>query len=361
MSSIDLSAAFDVVNVSLLLKRLRIVGLPSDVVALIECWLRTRYCYVNVDDNCSNFFISKAGTVQGSILGPFLYAIYVSPLFDLSDLTNFADDNFVLRWNSSIEALIEDMRLSLEAIVKWLRDSGLKVNESKTEICLFHRLDSNPISISVCGTLITSKPSMNVLGVIFDSKLQWSPHVAQAITKARKALHAIKLIKKYFNLSELKTLLTSNFYSILYYNSEIWHIPKLKPCLKNKLKSASANALKLITRNYDRMMSFNDLHSVNNRALPDQMLKYKHALLLFNIYNNEVPHFEWLALNIDQIFTSRSNKFQVLTVINYKVGSNILTHRLSVINNQIPLSWLNLSKETFKIKCKELFLKARAG
>ena len=36
---------------------------------------------------------------------------------------------------------------------------------------------------------------MNVLGVIFDSKLQWAPQVAQAIRTAKWALHAIGLVK----------------------------------------------------------------------------------------------------------------------------------------------------------------------
>ena len=49
-------------------------------------------------------------TIQGSILGPILYAIFVSPLFDLADLTNFADDNFIIRWNTTLVALIEDMK-----------------------------------------------------------------------------------------------------------------------------------------------------------------------------------------------------------------------------------------------------------
>ena len=39
LASIDLSAAFDVVDVGLLIKRLVILGLPSDVVRLIEIWL----------------------------------------------------------------------------------------------------------------------------------------------------------------------------------------------------------------------------------------------------------------------------------------------------------------------------------
>ena len=48
---------------------------------------------------------------------------------------------------------------------------------------------------------------MNVLGVCFDSKLTWSMHVANSINKANKALHAIRLIKKYFTHFEILQLL----------------------------------------------------------------------------------------------------------------------------------------------------------
>ncbi len=40
VASFDLSAAFDLVNVNLLLKRLLIIGLPNDVVSLIAVWLK---------------------------------------------------------------------------------------------------------------------------------------------------------------------------------------------------------------------------------------------------------------------------------------------------------------------------------
>ena len=36
MSSIDLSSAFNVVNIELLVKRLKILGLPDDIAKLIE-------------------------------------------------------------------------------------------------------------------------------------------------------------------------------------------------------------------------------------------------------------------------------------------------------------------------------------
>ena len=46
---------------------------------------------------------------------------------------------------------------------------------------------------------IVSSRKINVLGVIFDQKLQWSDHVAHCIQKSRKALTAIRLIKIFFH------------------------------------------------------------------------------------------------------------------------------------------------------------------
>ncbi len=48
--------------------------------------------------------------MQGSILGHILYAIFVSPLFDL------VDDNYVLQWNKQLLGLFIDMKKSLEML-----------------------------------------------------------------------------------------------------------------------------------------------------------------------------------------------------------------------------------------------------
>ena len=61
--------------------------------------------------------------------------------------------------------------------------------------------------------------------------------VANALSKALKVLNATKLIKRYFNRTELLQLITSNVYSILYYNSEIWHLPSLKHLLTNRFST----------------------------------------------------------------------------------------------------------------------------
>ena len=67
MASLDLSAVFDMVNVPLLIKRLGIIGLPGDVIKLVETWLTGRFFYVEIDNITSNLMVTWFGIIQGSI------------------------------------------------------------------------------------------------------------------------------------------------------------------------------------------------------------------------------------------------------------------------------------------------------
>ena len=72
-------------------------------------------------------------------------------------MTLFADDNYVIRRNKHLTELLKEMKETLEKIIKWLSESGLKVNDGKTEMCLFYRKDTRPVKININGTEITSK------------------------------------------------------------------------------------------------------------------------------------------------------------------------------------------------------------
>ena len=150
-------------------------------------------------------------------------------------------------------------------ITKWLKGSGMVVNESKAEICLFHHNDQPLINVMLEGVQMTSKKSINVLGVVFDSKLTWNMHVAQTLVKAKKALIALRLIKRFFSVSEMRTLLDSNFYSVLYYNAVIWLTPFLSCVLKQSLLSISANALRSCLRHDGFDISFEGIHKVHKK------------------------------------------------------------------------------------------------
>ena len=213
------------------------------------------------------------------------------------------------------------------------------------------------MTININGSIIHSTKSMNVLGVQFDAQLNWTEHINRITSKAIRSLHAIRLIRRFFNKSELLQLITSNFYSILYYNSEIWLIPSLNAVSKQKLLSASANALKLCSMSNPQDTSYISLHTMCNRAIPEKIMLYKHAIELYKLYNTQTVTAEWTNLNFQQNFNGRVNKFLISSTSQTKVGKNILTNRLVCINNKISLDWLNLSLTAFKLKCKSLFLK----
>ena len=111
-----------------------------------------------------------------------------------------------------------------------------------------------------------------------------------------------------FSKRELLSLITSNVYSILYYNSEIWHLPSLKTTLKQSLLGASAKALRVCNRTIDYYVSFNNLHADCDRATPEMICLYKTALSLFKLYNNDYNPLEFALLNFNQIFYRQTDK-----------------------------------------------------
>ena len=118
IASLDLSAAFDIVNTATIIKRIETIGIPNNIIRLLKTWLKNRSYYMSV--NGVNLLVVNltCGTIQGYILEPLFYAIYVSPLFDLTPLTNFADDNFAIKWSKAIPELTENLQPDLEMITK---------------------------------------------------------------------------------------------------------------------------------------------------------------------------------------------------------------------------------------------------
>ena len=155
----------------------------------------------------------------------------------------------------------------------------------------------------------------------------------------------------------MKQLITSNFYSVLYYNGEIWLLPSLNTVLKQHILSASANALRLLHNKSDLRISYDQLHRMEKRALPNDLMQYKLSIQLYKVYNGDNMNDDWQDMNVQQNFNARNNLFQISDYSRLKVGKNVLANRLRILNNQIDLDWLNLSLNSFKIKMKNVFLK----
>ena len=191
---------------------------------------------------------------------------------------------------------------------------------------------------------------------MFDTKLNWKAQVQKTILKASKALNGIKLVRRYFTEKETLMLLTSNFYSILYYNSDVWLMHSLNQQCKKQLMTASSNALKVANNYRYPFSSYLALHNRAKRATPEMLTNYKLAISLFNLYNSRIQSSEWINMNFQQVFTSRQICFHVNKNNRLNVGMNALSNRLHGLNDKIKLEWLNLTYNAYKVACKKLFL-----
>jgi len=79
--NLDISAAFDTLSHRVLLNRLRTeFGLSFTALQWICSYLSDRQHYVKLGSHSSGLLDCRSGVPQGSVLGPLLFAAYVSPV-----------------------------------------------------------------------------------------------------------------------------------------------------------------------------------------------------------------------------------------------------------------------------------------
>ena len=207
VATLDLSAAFDVINVNELLRRLSKMGIPPDIVGLLTAWLQNRTAYVEIESSCSEFYEVEFGTVQGSVLGPILFNLFIRLLLvDIGPIC-FADDGYYYSIGKTKEEAISGLERKLKSAIAWLTGSGMKVNIAKTELTVFHKSLNTAGRIMIGTEWIDTTQEMRVLGIIFDSRLEWTKQVDKSILKARQSSQALRRIKDYFTNSEKNTLI----------------------------------------------------------------------------------------------------------------------------------------------------------
>ena len=76
----------------------------------------------------------------------------------------------------------------------------------------------------------------------------------------------------------------------------------------------------------DWSTSFERMHSINKRTTPIMMMKYKHCLELYRLYNSEDGSEEWMDFHFQQNFNNRNDNSKL------KIGKNRLVNKLTLIN-----------------------------
>ena len=142
MVLLDLSAAFDTVDHSILCKQLqRTFGVDGQVLAWFRSYLHGRSQYVRRGILRSPSVLLLCGVLQGSVLGPILFILYTAELIGLIEQHGFcphlyADDTPIYGRCSPSAILDLQQRLSacIDEVHRWMQSNRIQLNTNKSEL-----------------------------------------------------------------------------------------------------------------------------------------------------------------------------------------------------------------------------------
>ena len=166
----DIRKAFDMLNHSILLKKLYGIGVHSFMLSWIATYLRNRNQYVKISGWESLTFAVHSGVPQGSHLGPLLFILFINEVvkcFNFSKRLLFADD---LKLYKSIKNVRDasDLQRDLDALSSWCQRNRLYLSIEKCKCMSFYRKRS-PVEFGYMIDSNTLKRVTNIrdLGILF--------------------------------------------------------------------------------------------------------------------------------------------------------------------------------------------------
>ena len=223
-------------------------------------YLSNRSICTRVNNQYSSFKNTNIGIPQGSIIAPLLFSILIHDLPSVIskqfNIVQYADDICIwLKTNlrkhtktRKIQYIQKLYQQELDKVCIYMKENGFEMSTEKTHLMLFNNGSNCKIlpKIKLNETELLYKQETKFLGVIFDTKLNWKPHIEYLINKARKRLNFLKVISSYVWGQHTPTLIhlaISLIRSKLIYGQEVYFAaPKY---LLKKLQSIDSKAIKI--------------------------------------------------------------------------------------------------------------------
>ena len=196
----DLEKAYDTTWKYGIMKDLHGFGLRGRLPNFISSFLKDRSFKVRVGSTFSDSHPQEMGVPQGSILSVTLFSVKINSITQCLkpgvDCSLYVDD-FQICYRSSNMSIIERrLQLCLNKLQQWATDNGFRFSKTKTvcmHICQKKGLHLDPqLFLDQCPIPVVEETKF--LGVIFDRRLSFVPHLKYVKKKALKALNILKIV-----------------------------------------------------------------------------------------------------------------------------------------------------------------------
>ena len=142
----DLSKAFDCISHDLIIAKLAAYNIDDTALKFIFSYLKNRKQCVRINNTYGNFENIITGVPQGSIVGPLLFDFSINDLFffiESSSIHNFADDNTLAAWASTISDLINKLESDNNIAIVWFKMNKMTVNLDKFQVIVLNKKRSD--------------------------------------------------------------------------------------------------------------------------------------------------------------------------------------------------------------------------
>lgn len=196
----DLEKAYDTVWKYGIMKDLHDMGLRGRLPIFIESFLSDRTFRVRVGNVMSNYFEQENGVPQGSILSVTLFSIKINSIVEALkpgvDCGLYVDDFQISYRSKNIHTIERQLQLCLNKLQDWADENGFKFSKSKTvcmHFCQLRKQHADP-ELYLEDVRVPVVEQAKFLGLIFDRKLSFIPHLKYLRKKCQKALNFLRVV-----------------------------------------------------------------------------------------------------------------------------------------------------------------------
>lgn len=353
--SVDLSAAFDLLRPKTFWRTLK-DDIDDDLMSIIMDFLSERKMLVEVDGLQSKIMPVPLGCVQGSILGPKLFSLYMKNVpqhVEGFSITSYADDTYVLVSGPTGF----DVKFELERCIKkhteYLGKMGMVVNIAKTEAIQFTPHVNDKMEISVEGETFKTSNEMKVLGVIFDDKMKWTPQVNKAVSISKRLNSSLKLLRSKLTRPQFLKVMTTQYYSCCFYGSPVWLNGSNPYADLRRLNALHYRSLRIAVRDYKRRVPRSELDLLG-RARPTTWSRFQASSIVIKTMNYCLPERLYNSIKANSyVERRRMLRPKFWNKSNYRIGKQALQNRAGELVNDVNFNWSDgISDDALRVNLK---------